>query len=172
MTLTSSLPTETVYENTPLRLPRTDGPLAQASTSYLALRLLHVLLKQRPDWLKSTLPSSFTGESLLTCDRSSVIRVLLDLWGSAEFKRRHSCLTLVQLQQIQPNVDLDLLLEDPGGGGRKIITANTSLPSTSSSTETTEAQSLSGVRVSVGLTDFLYSDEPLLLLDFMLACSE
>ncbi|VDK37547.1 unnamed protein product [Taenia asiatica] len=163
---------ETVYENTPLRLPRTDGPLAQASTSYLALRLLHVLLKQRPDWLKSTLPSSFTGDSLLTCGHSPVMRVLLDLWGSAEFKRRHSCLTLVQLQQIQPNVDLELLLEDPGGGGRKIIAANTPLPSTSSSTEPTETQSLSGVRVAVGLTDFSYSDEPLLLLDFMLACLE
>ncbi|CDS35832.1 PIK kinase FAT and Armadillo domain containing protein [Echinococcus multilocularis] len=163
---------ETMYEHTPLRLPRMDGPLAQASTSYLALRLLHILLKQRPDWLKLTLSSSSIGESLLTSGHSSVTRVLFNLWGSADFKKRHSCLTLVQLQQTQPNVDLDLLLEDPGDGGRKIIAANTPLPSTCSPTERTEAQSLSGVKVAAGLTDFFYSDEPLLLLDFMLAYAE
>ena len=158
---------EIVYETVPLRLPKPDGPLTLASKSYLALRLLHFLLKQRPDWFVSTLPAMPPDQSVLSANDSSLIRVLLDLWGSVNFFRRHSCLTLVQLQQIQPTVDLDLLLEDPGDARRKIVAVTSS-----SSTDGGEVQPLEGVQIIGGMTDCFYSDEPLLLLDFLLACAE
>ncbi|VDD83203.1 unnamed protein product [Mesocestoides corti] len=161
---------DSVYHQTPFRLPRSKGPLMQASPSHLALRLLHSLHIQRPGWLASTLSSSTDDESILTSCDSPVVQTLLNYWGSASFVERHSSLTLIQLQQLQPSVDLELLLDDPSESGRKSFAINQH--STPASAEAATNQAMAGVKVASGLMEFAHWDEPSLILDCLIACAE
>lgn len=77
--------------------------------------------------------------------------------------QRHSCLTLVQLQQLQPNVDLDALLESPGG---ELEQPSRKQPAADSQTM------LTGVRINAGLADHTHWDEPALILECLFACAQ
>ncbi len=120
-----------------------------ASPSHLAIRLIHRLQTLRPDWLPND---------------AATRKVLLTLWGSPAFVRRHLSLTLVRLKPLQPGVDVELLLEDTaaaGEGGRR-----------PTSTEAATNQAMAGVKISAGLTDTMHWDEPALILDCLLTCAK
>ncbi|KAM7539597.1 hypothetical protein Aperf_G00000045134 [Anoplocephala perfoliata] len=162
----------TVYETTPLSLPKCNGPLTRASTFHLALRLVHMLFKQRPEWYLSTLPTASQSVLMCSADEFPLLRVLLDLWDSASFWRRHSFITLVKLQELQPHAALSLLLEDTGDEGKRIVqSASTSMTSTSQN-ETMENLTMSRVRIYEGLTDMFHVVEPVILLEMLLCCAE
>lgn len=160
------------YETTALSLPKCNGPLTKASNFHLALRLIHTLFKQRSEWFLSIIPT--TDQSVLTCsvDEFPLLHVLLDSWNSAHFWRRHSFITLVKLQELQPHVAFNLLLEDTGDEGKRIVQSASASMTSMSQNETMENLTMSRVRIYEGLTDMSHVVEPVILLEMLLCCAE
>lgn len=117
----------------------------------------------RPEWLISGLSDEEekTDTNTETNRPTELVSTLLAYWASPTFVRRHASLTLVQLQQLQPGVDLDVLLEQPEGLGRRSLISAEAIQDT-----------LAGTRVSAGLTDQTHWEEPALLLDCLLSCAK
>lgn len=84
----------------------------------------------RPEWLISGLSDEEekTDTNTETNRPTELVSTLLAYWASPTFVRRHASLTLVQLQQLQPGVDLDVLLEQPEGLGRRSLISAESNP--------------------------------------------
>nr|CDS25899.2 transformation:transcription domain associated [Hymenolepis microstoma] len=162
-----------VYETTSFFLPKFNGPLAKASTFHLGLRLVHILFNQCREWFLSIIPSG--DQSILSCsaDEYPLLRVLLDIWNSAFFWRRHSYFTVVKLQELQPHVALSLLLEDTGDEGKRIIPSTSAASMTSASqSETMENLTMSRVRIYEGITNLSHVVEPFALLEILMTCAE
>ncbi|VDN95889.1 unnamed protein product [Rodentolepis nana] len=162
-----------VYETTAFFLPKFNGPLTKASTFHLGLRLVHILFNHCREWFLSIIPSG--DQSILSCsaDDYPLLRVLLDIWNSAFFWRRHSYFTVVKLQELQPNVALSLLLEDTGDEGKRIIPSTSSASMTSASqSETLENLAMSRVQIYEGITNLSHVVEPSALLEILMTCAE
>uniref|UniRef100_A0A0X3PBM4 PIK-related kinase FAT domain-containing protein n=2 Tax=Schistocephalus solidus TaxID=70667 RepID=A0A0X3PBM4_SCHSO len=188
---------DVTLRQTTLRLPRSRGPLTRACPRHLALRLLHTIHQQHPTWFTAHLDKAASPRALLPCSPSQstllsirkeedvdsspaliAISALLTYWSSAEFFRSQSSLTLVQLQQTAPGVDVEALLEEEHMSAGAGSTSNNSRksspfhPGTTATLLQAESPAAAGVRISAGLADHSQWDEPFLILDCLLPCAQ